>query len=110
MNQMAKNPNVYVKISMLGYVLPGWIRTEERIALMKSLVIETVDIFGPDRCMVATNFWKDAATSDSDWLSDIAPHPVQYIELIYGFLKDKYSDEDLDKVFSKTASIVYGFE
>lgn len=109
MHEMAKNRNVYVKISMLGYVLPGWIRTEYRIGLMRSLVLETLSIFGPDRCMVATNFWKDAATSDSDSMSDVAPNPLQYVELIYGFLKDNYSDEDLDKIFSKTASSFYGF-
>jgi predicted TIM-barrel fold metal-dependent hydrolase len=109
MNRMARNPNVYVKISMLGYVIPGWIRTEERVALMKSLVLETVELFGPDRCMVATNFWKDAATSDSDCMSDVAPDPIRYIELIYGFLRDNYSEEDLDKIFSKTASTFYGF-
>jgi predicted TIM-barrel fold metal-dependent hydrolase len=110
MLEMAKNRNVYVKISMLGYALPGWTRTDDRLGLMRSLVLDAVDMFGPDRCMVATNFHKDTATSDSDSMSDIAPDPVKYIELIYGFLKDRYSAEELDKIFSKTASAFYAFE
>jgi predicted TIM-barrel fold metal-dependent hydrolase len=108
MKSMAKNDNVYVKISMLGYVIPGWIRTPERIGLMKLLVKETVDIFGPNRCMVATNFWKSASVSDADTLSDIGPEPLHFIELVYGFLKDTYSKEDLDYIFCKTAASFYG--
>ena len=105
---MAENKNVHVKISMLGYAIPGWIRTEERKELMKSLVKETVQIFGPERCMVATNFWKSAALSDGDGLSDVGPEPLHFIELIYGFLKDDYSEEDLDRMFSKNAANFYG--
>ena len=107
MKCIAKNPNVYVKISMLGYAIPGWIRTSERIELMKSLVRETVELFGPERCMVATNFWKDAAMSDSDGLSDVGPEIPRFLELIYGFLKDDYSEQDLDCIFCKTAKEFY---
>lgn len=109
MKQVARNSNVYVKISMLGYAVPGWIRTDERLALIKSLVRETVELFGPDRSMVATNFLKDAAASDSDSMSHFAPDPIRYIELVYGFLKDEYSEDDLDKIFCRTACAFYGF-
>jgi predicted TIM-barrel fold metal-dependent hydrolase len=108
MISMAHNRNVYVKISMLGYAMPGWIRTPERISLMKTLVQETVEIFGPKRCMVATNFWNDATASDSDGMSDVGPEPVQFLKLIYGFLQDNYSDDDLDYIFCKTAASFYG--
>ena len=107
MKCIAKNPNVYVKISMLGYAIPGWIRTNQRIELMKSLVRETVEIFGPKRCMVATNFWKDAVMSDSDGLSDVGPEIPRFLELIYGFLKDDYSERDLDCIFCNTAKEFY---
>lgn len=106
MKCIAKNKNVYVKISMLGWAIPGWIRTEARIELMKSLVRETVAIFGPKRCMVATNFWKDAATSDSDGKSDVGPEAYRYLKLIYGFLKD-YSETDIDRIFCSTAKEFY---
>jgi predicted TIM-barrel fold metal-dependent hydrolase len=108
MKSMSQNSNVYVKISMLGYAIPGWIRTPERINLMKRLVQETVEMFGPKRCMVATNFWNDAATSDGDNMSDVGPEPVQFLELIYGFLQEKYTDDDLDFIFCKTAASFYG--
>jgi predicted TIM-barrel fold metal-dependent hydrolase len=108
MKSMAQNPNAYVKISMLGYVMPGWIRTPERLALMKLLVLETVQIFGPSKCMVATNFWNNAVVSDADGMSDIAPEPVQFLELIYGFLNDTYSEEELDCIFCRNAIQFYG--
>jgi predicted TIM-barrel fold metal-dependent hydrolase len=110
MRDMAANDNVYVKISMLGYAVPGWIRTPERVELVKLLVRETVELFGPSRCMVATNFWKSAAMSDADAMSDIGPEPVQFLELIHGFLKDSYSNEDLDCLFCKTAANFYGVD
>jgi hypothetical protein len=47
MKSMANDDNVYVKISMLGYVIPGWIRVPERVELMESLVKETDEMFGP---------------------------------------------------------------
>jgi len=56
MKAMAQLPNTYVKISMLGYIVPGWIRTPERVALVKNLVGETVELFGPKRSMVALNW------------------------------------------------------
>ena len=106
MKAMAQNKNVFVKISMLGFAIPGWIRTEARIELMRALVREVVKIFGPEKCMVATNFYKDAAVSDSDGYSDIGPEVPQFLELIYEFLKD-YSDHDLDRIFCKNAAEFY---
>jgi len=106
MKCIAKNNNVYVKISMVGYAIPGWIRTDARIELMKSLVRETVEIFGPERCMVATNFWKDAAMSDSDGLSSVGPDAVRYLELIHSFLED-CPEKDIEKIFCMTAKEFY---
>ena len=106
MKCMAKNKNVYVKISMLGYVIPGWTRTEARIELMKSLVRETVKIFGPERCMLASNFWKDPVMSDSDGLSDVGPEVIRLLELVHGFLKD-YSEKDIDRIYCTNAKEFY---
>ncbi|VEU34886.1 unnamed protein product [Pseudo-nitzschia multistriata] len=109
MKAMANNRNAYVKISMVGYAIPGWLRTEARIALMRDLVRETVEIFGPKRCMVSTNFWKDAAMSDSDGLSDVGPEAPRFLELMYDFLKG-YSDHDLDRMFCKNAAEFYDIQ
>jgi predicted TIM-barrel fold metal-dependent hydrolase len=110
MKKMAENKNVYVKISMLGYAIPGWIGTPERIAYMKSLVREVVQLFGPTRCMVATNFFIDSALSDSGGESTIGPDPAHFIQLIFGFLEDIYSDEDMEFIFCKTAMNFYGIQ
>jgi predicted TIM-barrel fold metal-dependent hydrolase len=91
---------------MLGYSVPGWIKSPERRALMRDLVCWTVQIFGPSRCMVATNWWKSAGLSDSDGHSDIGPDPVQLITLLSEFLDD-YSHEDQNRIFCGTAREFY---
>lgn len=106
MKAMAALSHVYVKISMLGYGVPGWIRTPSRIALVKQLVSETVALFGPQRCMVATNFWKNAALSDSDGLSDMGPNAEQLVTHLNEFLSD-YSQKDRESIFCGTAKSFY---
>lgn len=108
MKAIAANSNIYVKISMLGYAVPGWIKSESRTALMRDLVRETVALFGPNRCMAATNFWKNDALSDSDGLSDLGPDPVTLLKLLAGFLED-YSEEDRNRIFCGTAREFYKF-
>lgn len=49
MKALSELPNVYVKISMLGYIIPGWIRSQDRENLLKGLVLEVVRLFGPSR-------------------------------------------------------------
>lgn len=90
---VATLPQVYVKNSMLGYAVPGWICSPVRVELVKQLVRETVDLFGPHRCMVALNWWKDGPTSDADGLSNVGPDPVQFLQFMSSFFED-YSDED----------------
>ena len=106
MKLMAALPNVYVKLSMLGWCVPGWIRTPERIALVRGLVVETVQLFGPQRCMVATNWWKSAALSDSDGHSNVGPSPVQLVNYLTDFLSE-FSDQERDYMFSGTARSFY---
>ena len=109
MKAVAALPNVTVKISMLGYAVPGWIRSPGRVSLMKELILETVQIFGAKRCMVATNWWKSAAMSDADGLSDIGPDPVQFLTILSEAFKD-LSDEDKDRLFCGTAKEFYRIE
>jgi predicted TIM-barrel fold metal-dependent hydrolase len=109
MKAMAALPNVRVKLSMMGYAIPGWIKTDQRKALLKSLVQEVLVLFGPQRCMVALNFWKNAAVSDSDFLSNVGPTPLEYVEFITSCL-ESYSEEDRDWVFYGTAKEFYRIE
>jgi predicted TIM-barrel fold metal-dependent hydrolase len=108
MKAMADLPNVYVKISMLGYAVPGWIRNSHRIAFVRQLVLETVNLFGPKRCMVALNWWKSAANADADGLSDVGPDPVQFLRYMASFFEG-YSEEDREQLFVGTARRFYRF-
>jgi len=61
MKALAANDNVVAKISGLGTVIPNW--TE---ALIRPYVLETIDIFGVDRIMFASNFPTDKLFSSMD--------------------------------------------
>merc|ERR1712194_577900 len=106
MTALAALPHVHVKISMLGYVCPGWIRTFERQKIMKTLIRETVALFGARRCMVAWNWHVNAAVSDADNLSDVGPDAVQLLERFNWFF-ESYSIEDKDRLFAGTAKEFY---
>ena len=64
MHSLAELPNVAVKISGFGMFDRAW--TTESI---RPLVLETIDTFGVDRCMFASNFPVDgmAASYDRIW-------------------------------------------
>jgi len=56
--------------------------------------------------MIAWNYWKNDAVSDSDFLSEVGPSPVEYLEFICECLEG-YSEEDRDAVFYGTAKRFY---
>ena len=70
MEKMAKLPQVYVKLSMLGYAVPQWHRNAEQFELLKQLVGYTIDLFGADRCMFASNWHISGQISDYDGVCD----------------------------------------
>ena len=106
MKVMAAVPHVCVKIGMLGYIVPGWVRTPEREAVLRDLVLETVRTFGPNRCMVESNWWANASASDSDFLSDVAPSAAEFIQKLSTWFAD-FSDEEREMLFSGTAKKFY---
>jgi predicted TIM-barrel fold metal-dependent hydrolase len=62
MRLLAKNPNVYTKLSGLGTFLHRCDRDA-----IRPVILETMEIFGPERCMFGSNFpiekiWTDYAT------------------------------------------------
>ena len=61
MHSLGQFPNVAVKISGFGMFDRTW--TTEGI---RPLVLETIDIFGADRCMFASNFPVDAMATSYD--------------------------------------------
>jgi predicted TIM-barrel fold metal-dependent hydrolase len=59
MRELASRPNIAVKISGLGMLDKAW-TTES----FRPLVLETLEIFGTERAMFASNFPVDKLTSD----------------------------------------------
>jgi len=63
MSKMAVNPNVAVKISGLGMTDHKW-----TVDSLRPYVLTTIELFGIDRCMFASNFPVDKLLSDYDTL------------------------------------------
>jgi predicted TIM-barrel fold metal-dependent hydrolase len=63
MSKLAANPNIAVKISGLGMTDHNW-----TIDSIRYYVLSTIEIFGIDRCMFASNFPIDKLLSDYDKL------------------------------------------
>lgn len=76
MQALASNPNILVKISGLGMLDHNW-----TTASIRPIVLEAIEIFGPDRAMFASNFPVDKLYTDyatifrafSDITADFTP-------------------------------------
>ena len=55
---LAAEPNTTVKISALGVNDHAW-----TVGSIRRIVLDTIDVFGPDRCMFASNFPVDGLYS-----------------------------------------------
>lgn len=106
MKSMASLPNVYVKLSMMGYSINGWFRLPERQEVLKSLVLETIEMFGVSRCMVAWNWHVNGAVSDGDGSSDVGPNALELLDKFMWFFEG-YGEEDRARLFSGTAKEFY---
>ena len=91
MQTLARAPNVVVKISGLGQLGTAW-----TVDANGPIVLETIDIFGVDRCMFASNFPVDSLVAD--------------FETIYrGFLQivEQFPPSDQRKMFCDNARRIY---
>ena len=59
-------PHTYVKLSMLGFAVPGWYGDAKKEAFVRALVLDVIRLFGAHRCMFASNWHMHAAMSNSD--------------------------------------------
>lgn len=91
MRALAAQPNVTAKISGLGMVDWNW--TTESI---RPIVLETIDIFGVDRSMFASNFPVDRLYSSHQTL-------FESFEAIVG----AFSEVEKEKLFCRNAERVY---
>jgi predicted TIM-barrel fold metal-dependent hydrolase len=91
MQTLACAPNVVVKISGLGQPGTAW-----TVDANGPIVLDTIDIFGVDRCMFASNFPVDSLVAD--------------FETIYrGFLQivERFPPSDQRKMFCDNARRIY---
>ena len=110
MQSIADLPNSFVKLSMLGYAVPGWFGNPAKEQLLQELVLETVDRFGPERCMVGTNHHIDKGNSDSDGLENEteAPDVATLVDKMSQWFDGYLSQEEQDQIFYATAKRFYG--
>lgn len=91
MRSLATRPNIAVKISGFGFIDRAW--TSDSI---RPLVLETIDIFGVDRCMFASNFPVDKMSRD------YAAYWQSFDEVTRSF-----SDTEREQLFSANAERIY---
>jgi predicted TIM-barrel fold metal-dependent hydrolase len=91
MAALAERPNVSVKISGFGIVDHHW--TVERI---RPFVLDTIDIFGVDRCMFASDFPTDKLFADFDTVIGA-----------FDTLTHDFSEGERRKLFASNAERIY---
>ncbi len=91
MRELAAQPNVSVKISGLGMV--DWHWTAESI---RPFVLRTIDYFGVERCMFASNFPVDRLYGSFDSLFDA-----------FALLVADFTGAEQRRLFGGTASRIY---
>ena len=91
MRSLAARPNVSVKISGLAMLDWRWSRES-----LRPFVLETIDIFGADRVMIASNFPVDRL------FGSFAAFIDAYLSLLEGA-----SEEERSKLFARNAERIY---
>ena len=61
LHSLAELPNVYMKLSMLWFARHNYSHDAEEMNFVRDRVNETLEIFGPERCMFASNYPVDRA-------------------------------------------------
>ena len=91
--QAAQKPNVMIKISGLGQTNQSWTVESNR-----NIVLRALDIFGPDRCMFASNFPVDRLCGDLD-------------TILLGFreIVNTLPETTVDALFHRNAARIYRF-
>ena len=93
MRGLASAPNVAVKISGLGQAGQPWSAEDNR-----SIVLETIDFFGTERCMFASNFPVDSLVGS-------------FRDIYSGFdaIVADFTATDRDALFRANAARIYRF-
>jgi predicted TIM-barrel fold metal-dependent hydrolase len=99
MQALAQLPHVCVKLSMVGYSVPGWHRDPAKEAIVRQAIRDVIGWFGASRCMFASNFPVDL---DRD-----AGLTAEFIfSKYYEFVSDM-SEPEIHDLFYGTAARFY---
>jgi predicted TIM-barrel fold metal-dependent hydrolase len=93
MRVLAALPHVATKLSGFGF---GFVRRRWTVEQIRPILLETIDIFGPDRCMIASDFPTDKLFGSFD------RHLDAYHALLAGFSEDERHD-----LFGRNANRIY---
>ncbi len=88
---LAAVPHVAIKLSGLGFIARDW--TLEQI---RPFVLEAIDLFGPDRCLVASDTPTDKLFAPID----------RYLEAYHSITAD-FTDDDRRAMFGRNANRIY---
>ncbi|WNO54085.1 amidohydrolase family protein [Stakelama saccharophila] len=91
MRAIAALPAGAVKISGMGFAYRPW-----SIEQVRPLVLETIDMFGIDRCMFASNFPTDKLFGSFD----------QHLSA-YDAITDEFDEDERDRLFAANAERIY---
>lgn len=91
LRKLAQLPNIYCKVSGLGMFNPEWTEAE-----LRGLILEVIDIFGPERVMFGSNFPVDKLYRDYE----------SYWEAYESITRD-FSSSEQDAMFRGTAMHFY---
>ena len=108
MEEISKLPQVTVKLSMLGRVVPDWHTKSERQQVLKGLLELVLGWFGPHRCIAALNWYLSPSISDSSGEMEEGPNPLEWIIVLSRLLPTNLSQEERNAIFAKNALRFYG--
>lgn len=91
MSELAEQPNVAVKISGLAMIDRQW-----TVDSIRPFVLTAIDLFGPERCMFASNFPVDKL------YGDFSRHYDAYDAIVADF-----TDAERRRLFGETAAEIY---
>ena len=91
---LSNEPNVYIKLSEFGVRNQDWNYEEN-----KNIILDLIEIFSPKRCMFASNF-------------PVSSLKISFDDLFknYKLIVNKFSLEEKESLFYKTAASVYKIE
>lgn len=94
MKALAAIPHVSVKLSGMGFIRRDWSRET-----VEHLILETIDLFGTDRCMFASDTPTDKLFGPID----------RYMEAYHGIVAD-FAETDRRALFAGNANRLYRLE